>query len=36
MNVLAVDLGGQSARAIVFDDAGVPIADATAPTGRGS
>jgi len=31
MNVLAVDLGGQSARAIVFDDAGVPIADATAP-----
>jgi len=31
MNVLAVDLGGQSARAIVFDDAGVPVADATAP-----
>jgi len=31
MNVLAVDLGGQSARAIVFDEAGVPVADATAP-----
>jgi len=31
MNVLAVDLGGQSARAIVFDGDGVPVADATAP-----
>ncbi len=31
MNVLAVDLGGHAARAIVFDDAGVPVADATAP-----
>ncbi len=30
MNVLAVDLGGQSVRAIVFDDAGVPVAEATA------
>ena len=31
MNVLAVDLGGHAARAIVFDGAGVPVADATAP-----
>ena len=31
MNVLAVDLGGQAARAIVFDRAGVPVAEAMAP-----
>ncbi len=29
--VLAVDLGGQTARAIVFDRAGDPVADASAP-----